>query len=120
LRSTRSTPSAWCTPPRGSIPDRVRRQHGRGTGGVDAPSRREQCRLRTRARDRLYLSATVKDGVCRMGKGSLGEVLPAAVRARLVAAAAEPVIEPPARTGVCAPTVPPALDDFGSLVDGTR
>ena len=31
----------------------------------------------TRARDRLYLSATVKDGVCRMGRGSLGEVLPA-------------------------------------------
>ena len=30
----------------------------------------------TRARDRLYLSATVKDGVCRMGRGSLGEVLP--------------------------------------------
>ena len=37
----------------------------------------------TRARDRLYLSATVKDGVCRMGTGSLGEVLPAhRVRAR--------------------------------------
>ena len=31
----------------------------------------------TRARDRLYLSATVKDGACRMGRGSLGEVLPA-------------------------------------------
>ena len=30
----------------------------------------------TRARDRLYLSTTVKDGACRMGRGSLGEVLP--------------------------------------------
>ena len=30
----------------------------------------------TRARDRLYLSATVEDGVCRTGRGSLGEVLP--------------------------------------------
>jgi len=30
----------------------------------------------TRARDRLYLSATVQNGVCRMGRGSLGEVLP--------------------------------------------
>lgn len=34
----------------------------------------------TRARDRLYLSATLKDGVCRMGRGSLGEVLPASIR----------------------------------------
>jgi ATP-dependent helicase/nuclease subunit A len=40
----------------------------------------------TRARDLLYLSATVKDGQCRMGRGSLGEVLPGAVRARLVGA----------------------------------
>jgi ATP-dependent helicase/nuclease subunit A len=38
----------------------------------------------TRARDRLYLSATVENGVCRMGRGSLGEVLPAAVRAKFV------------------------------------
>ena len=30
----------------------------------------------TRARDRLYLSATMSNGVCRMGRGSLGEVLP--------------------------------------------
>ncbi len=30
----------------------------------------------TRARDRLYLSALVQNGVCRMGRGSLGEVLP--------------------------------------------
>src|SRR6185295_3299117 len=39
----------------------------------------------TRARDRLYLSATVENGTCRMGRGSLGEVLPASVRARFVA-----------------------------------
>jgi ATP-dependent helicase/nuclease subunit A len=30
----------------------------------------------TRARDRLYLSATTKGGVCHTGRGSLGEVLP--------------------------------------------
>jgi ATP-dependent helicase/nuclease subunit A len=30
----------------------------------------------TRARDRLYLSATVQKGVCRPGRGSLGEVMP--------------------------------------------
>jgi superfamily I DNA/RNA helicase len=34
----------------------------------------------TRGRDRLYLSATAKDGKCRMGRGSLGEVLPDAVK----------------------------------------
>jgi superfamily I DNA/RNA helicase len=47
----------------------------------------------TRARDRLYLSATVKDGQCRMGRGSLGEVLPAPVRATFVAAAADAMVE---------------------------
>ena len=41
----------------------------------------------TRARDRLYLSATVKDGACRTGRGSLGEVLPASVKALFVEAA---------------------------------
>ena len=30
----------------------------------------------TRARDRLYLSATAQNGVCRTGRGSLGEMLP--------------------------------------------
>jgi ATP-dependent helicase/nuclease subunit A len=35
----------------------------------------------TRARDRLYLSATVEGGVFRTGRGSLGEVLPASVKA---------------------------------------
>jgi ATP-dependent exoDNAse (exonuclease V) beta subunit len=33
----------------------------------------------TRARDRLYLSAVVQNGSCRMGRGSLGEVLPDAL-----------------------------------------
>jgi ATP-dependent helicase/nuclease subunit A len=42
----------------------------------------------TRARDRLYLSATVQDGVCRMGRGSLGEVLPARFRRLFLDAAA--------------------------------
>jgi ATP-dependent helicase/nuclease subunit A len=43
----------------------------------------------TRARDRLYLSATVADGVCRTGPGSLGEVLPASVKARFVQVSVE-------------------------------
>jgi ATP-dependent exoDNAse (exonuclease V) beta subunit len=34
----------------------------------------------TRARDRLYLSAIVQDGVCRTGRGSLGEVLPQSLK----------------------------------------
>jgi ATP-dependent helicase/nuclease subunit A len=33
----------------------------------------------TRARDRLYLSALVQNGSCRMGRGSLGEILPASL-----------------------------------------
>ena len=41
----------------------------------------------TRARDRLYLSAALKDGAFRAGVGSLGEVLPPSIRARFVAAA---------------------------------
>ncbi len=36
----------------------------------------------TRARDRLYLAAAVKDGTFKPGRGSLGEVLPRAVGAR--------------------------------------
>jgi ATP-dependent exoDNAse (exonuclease V) beta subunit len=40
----------------------------------------------TRARDRLYLSATVQDGQCRMTRGSLGEVLPSSVKALFVTA----------------------------------
>ncbi|HEX4347937.1 MAG TPA: UvrD-helicase domain-containing protein [Vicinamibacterales bacterium] len=42
----------------------------------------------TRARDRLYLSATVEKGQCRTGRGSLGEVLPPAMKALFVTAAA--------------------------------
>jgi ATP-dependent helicase/nuclease subunit A len=43
----------------------------------------------TRARDRLYLSATVQKGTCRMTRGSLGEVLPASVKASLATAGAD-------------------------------
>jgi ATP-dependent exoDNAse (exonuclease V) beta subunit len=65
----------------------------------------------TRARDRLYLSATVKDGVCRMGRGSLGDVLPASVRARFVAAAADAVDRPAQRYDrIAVPTM--LVDDF--------
>src|SRR5260221_3971064 len=42
----------------------------------------------TRARDRLYLSATVHEGVCRMGRGSLGEVLPRSLQQILARAPA--------------------------------
>ena len=38
----------------------------------------------TRARDRLYLGAVVKDGVFKPGRGSLGEVLPPSVKARFL------------------------------------
>ena len=37
----------------------------------------------TRARDRLYLSVALKEGVFRPGPGSLGEVLPPSVKAKL-------------------------------------
>jgi ATP-dependent helicase/nuclease subunit A len=40
----------------------------------------------TRARDRLYLAAVLKDGVFKPGRGSLGEVLPPSARAKFVAA----------------------------------
>jgi ATP-dependent helicase/nuclease subunit A len=40
----------------------------------------------TRARDRLYLGAVVKNGAFKPGRGSLGEVLPPAIRARFEAA----------------------------------
>jgi len=42
----------------------------------------------TRARDRLYLSATVTGGACRTGRGSLGEVLPRSLVGLFVEAAA--------------------------------
>jgi ATP-dependent helicase/nuclease subunit A len=47
----------------------------------------------TRARDRLYVSATAEDGACRMGRGSLGEVLPAAVRTLFVEAATAEAVQ---------------------------
>jgi len=47
----------------------------------------------TRARDRLYLSAAFKDGVCRFGRGSLGEVLPASIKSRFVARPLSPSLE---------------------------
>jgi ATP-dependent helicase/nuclease subunit A len=43
----------------------------------------------TRARDRLYLAATVPNGICRMGRGSLGEVFPSAFPGLFVRAAAQ-------------------------------
>ena len=45
----------------------------------------------TRARDRLCLSATVADGKCRMGRGSLGEVLPDSIKGLFVAASMQAV-----------------------------
>ena len=45
----------------------------------------------TRARDRLYLGATVKDGRLQAARGSLGEVLPAALLACFAGAATETV-----------------------------
>ena len=96
----------------------------------------------TRARDRLYLSATVADGECRMGRGSLGEVLPASLRPMFVAASAEASAgggRPGAVTWTAearrghvfavpgidveprrlAPAAPSAerIDDFGAVVD---
>jgi ATP-dependent helicase/nuclease subunit A len=47
----------------------------------------------TRARDRLYLSATAPDGVCRMGRGGLGEVLPQSLKSMFAAASASPESE---------------------------
>jgi ATP-dependent helicase/nuclease subunit A len=86
---------------------------------VSAREREESKRLLyvalTRARDRLYLSATVKDGVCRMGKGSLGEVLPANVRARFIGAAADAAIREPAPPIERPSIAPVPLDDFAKL-----
>jgi UvrD-like helicase C-terminal domain len=45
----------------------------------------------TRARDRLYLSATVQKGVCRTGRGGLGEMLPRSLVALFARAAGGPV-----------------------------
>jgi len=61
----------------------------------DAPAREREETKRllyvavTRARDRLYLGAVVKDAVFRPGRGSLGEVLPQGPRARFSLTQAE-------------------------------
>src|SRR5439155_1024491 len=68
----------------------------------------------TRARDRLYLSATVKDGVCRTGRGSLGEVLQASVKAMFVAAAASRLDRPEQRLERRSSADTP-IDDAGEL-----
>ncbi len=68
----------------------------------------------TRARDRLYLSTTVKDGVCRMGRGSLGDVLPAPVRALFVAAAAN-AVDRPRQELVRSQVTRSQVDDFGTF-----
>ena len=70
----------------------------------------------TRARDRLYLSATVKDGVCRMGRGSLGEVLPASVKSRFVAAAANAGRNARMSGSMRATSAVALTDDFGPVV----
>jgi ATP-dependent helicase/nuclease subunit A len=44
----------------------------------------------TRARDRLYLASSLKDGAFAIGRGSLGDVLPDSLRALFVRAAQEP------------------------------
>ncbi|HET7216482.1 MAG TPA: 3'-5' exonuclease, partial [Vicinamibacterales bacterium] len=59
--------------------DRAREQH---------ETRRLLYVALTRARDRLYLSSALKEGVMVPGRGSLGEVLPRSIREALAAAAA--------------------------------
>jgi ATP-dependent helicase/nuclease subunit A len=89
----------------------------------------------TRARDRLYLSATVQDGTCRTTRGSLGEILPASVKALFASAGAVPHLDevrwigpsgdphtfvvpdgvaPPRATRLFAGATP-VIDDFGPL-----
>jgi ATP-dependent exoDNAse (exonuclease V) beta subunit len=46
----------------------------------------------TRARDRLYLASEVKDGRWRAFGGSLGDILPAGIKARFEAASAAPAV----------------------------
>jgi superfamily I DNA/RNA helicase len=69
----------------------------------------------TRARDRLYLSTTVKEGVCRMGRGGLGEVLPASVKAMFVAAAAARGSDRPEQRLERPSSAEVLIDDFGGL-----
>ena len=68
----------------------------------------------TRARDRLYLSTTVKDGACRMGRGSLGDVLPSSIRAMFIAAA--DAIERPRQQFTRRVAAAAQIDDFGPLL----
>jgi ATP-dependent helicase/nuclease subunit A len=85
----------------------------------------------TRARDRLYLSAAVQDGQCRMTRGSLGEVLPASIKALFAAAANDvsavrwsghtlhvPGSAPSPRQLARAMATAEVADDFGRLVAG--
>jgi ATP-dependent helicase/nuclease subunit A len=75
----------------------------------------------TRARDRLYLSATVKDGQCRMGTGSIGAVLPASIRASFMAASVAAAAEartfddPPLRLSRSV-SIDARVDDFQPLM----
>jgi hypothetical protein len=59
---------------------------------IQAREREETKRLlyvaMTRARDRLYLSAALKNGRFRAGRGSLGEVLPQSLKALFESASA--------------------------------
>jgi len=68
----------------------------------------------TRARDRLYLSATMKDGACRVGRGSLCEVLPAAIRARFAEARVTDIRADPQRLTARRET-PVLVDDFAAM-----
>jgi len=89
----------------------------------------------TRARDRLYLSATVQNGTCRTTRGSLGDILPAPVKALFASAVAVPQVDEVCwigpsgdphtfvvPDGVASPrptrldaVAPPLIDDFGPL-----
>ena len=87
---------------------------------VTAREREESKRLLyvalTRARDLLYLSATRKGGAWRAGKGSLGDVLPASVRARFITGAIVRAADESAPALERATAVPTMLDDFAPLV----
>jgi len=89
----------------------------------------------TRARDRLYLSATVQNGTCRTTRGSLGDILPAPVKALFASAVAVPHVDEvrwigpsgdphtfvvpdgvaPPRPARLDAVAPPVIDDFGPL-----
>jgi ATP-dependent helicase/nuclease subunit A len=53
----------------------------------------------TRARDRLYLGAVLKDGCVQPGRGSLAEVLPVSLIARFTEAVASDAVEWTAKSG---------------------